>query len=339
MKAIRFLAFPFAVLYNLITSLRNVLYDQGIFKSTQFDLPVIAVGNLNVGGTGKSPQIEYLIRLLQKNYKVAVLSRGYKRKTKDFVLINSNHSAEDVGDEPLQFFKKFPSISAAVDANRVNGIQQLRSKVNPEVILLDDAFQHRKVQAGFYVLLTKYGDLYANDFVLPTGNLRESRKGARRANVIVVTKCPKNLPGDERKQIQQRLRVNKNQLVFFSTISYHPETKGAQKIALDDLKGYEILLITGIANPTPLLNFLEAKECTIQHEKFPDHHHFNLHEIKRMQAKFEKISSQKKLLLTTEKDYMRLFNRMSGLSYVEIESTFLFERGKFDQILLKQVKK
>ena len=180
MKAIRYLLFPFAVLYDGVTSIRNTFYDKGVLKSTKFDLPIIAVGNLSVGGTGKSPMIEYLIRLLGDK-KIATLSRGYKRKTEGFILIDSSHTSSDVGDEPLQFFKKFPQISAAVDANRVNGIQQLQKKVNPEVILLDDAYQHRKVEAGFYILLTKYDDLFSDDLVLPTGNLRESRKGAKRA--------------------------------------------------------------------------------------------------------------------------------------------------------------
>jgi tetraacyldisaccharide 4'-kinase len=337
MKAIRFLLFPFAVLYDVITSLRNVFYDKGIFKSTEFDLPVIAVGNLNVGGTGKSPQIEYLIRLLQKRYRVAVLSRGYKRKTQGFVLINSKHTAEDVGDEPLQFFKKFSTISVAVDANRVNGIQQLQSKVQPDVILLDDAFQHRKVKAGFYVLLTKYGDLYANDFLLPTGNLRESRSGAKRANVILVTKCPQNLSEAEKEQIEKALKVNKKQSVFFSTISYHSKTKGFHQVALDDLKEYEIVLITGIANPTPLLNFLQEKECSFQHSNYPDHHNFSAQEIQKIQTSFEQLSSEKKILLTTEKDFMRLSDTISELSYIEIESTFLSNQESFDQMILERV--
>jgi tetraacyldisaccharide 4'-kinase len=338
MKAIRFLLFPFAVLYDLITSLRNLLYNKGIFKSTVFDLPIIAVGNLNVGGTGKSPQIEYLIRLLQNQFKVAVLSRGYKRKTTGYVLIDSTHSAEDVGDEPLQFFKKFPKISAAVDANRVNGIQQLQSNVNPEVILLDDAFQHRKVKAGFYILLTKYGDLYANDFLLPTGNLRESRAGVKRAHVIVVTKCPQNLSKAEQERIQKKLRTNANQAVFFSTISYHSKTKGFQQVSLENLKDYEVVLVTGIANPKPLLNFLNEQQVKVQHLEYPDHHNFSAQEIQKIKSVFDDNTSAKKILLTTEKDYMRLSDKISSLSYIEIESAFLSNKENFDKIVLSQVK-
>ena len=340
MKFIRFLLFPFALLYDLVTTIRNYFYDAGIFKSTSFNIPVIAVGNLSVGGTGKTPQIEYLIRLLQANKKVAVLSRGYKRKTKGFVLLNESHTVDDVGDEPLQFFKKFSNVSnvsIAVDAKRVNGIQQLKRLVNPDVILLDDAFQHRKVEAGFYVLLTKYDDIYANDFILPMGNLRESRRGAKRADVIVVTKCPENLSQLQQQEIIKKLKATQNQQVFFSTISYHEKTGGKRSILIEEIHKYEIVLITGIANPSPLLGFLDKKGCKVHHQKFPDHHNFTSHEIKQIQATFEKLPAEKKIYLTTEKDYMRLSNRMHGLHYLEIESKFLENQEGFDFILLNSI--
>ena len=183
MNLLRKLLFPFAILYGFITSLRNYLYDKGILKSYSFDIPVIAVGNLSVGGTGKTPQIEYLIRLLSPNYKVATLSRGYKRKSEGFILADAASTPEILGDEPYQYFKKFRDIQVAVDADRKNGIEQLLNQESrPEIILLDDAFQHRKVKAGFYILLTAYEDLFCEDFILPTGNLRESRNEAKRAN-------------------------------------------------------------------------------------------------------------------------------------------------------------
>ena len=203
MNLLRKILFPFAILYGLITSIRNFLFDKEILKSYSFDLPIIAVGNLSVGGTGKTPQIEYLIRLLLTKYKVATLSRGYKRKSEGFVLADANANAEILGDEPFQFFQKFPEILVAVDANRKNGIEQLLSqKEKPEVILLDDAYQHRKVKAGFYILLTAYDDIYVDDFMLPTGNLRESRSGSQRADVVVVTKCPPNLSETEQLSIK-----------------------------------------------------------------------------------------------------------------------------------------
>jgi len=332
MRAIRFLLFPFAVLYDLITTVRNYFYDTGVFKSTSFNIPVIAVGNLSVGGTGKTPQIEYLIRLLLKDKKVAVLSRGYKRKTSGFVLINDSHSASEVGDEPLQFFKKFSLISVAVDVDRVHGIQKLIKKVNPDVILLDDAFQHRKVKASTYVLLTKYNDLYASDFILPTGNLRESKRGAKRANVIVVTKCPNNLSKEQQQYINIKLQPQKRQPIFFSTISYHDRTYGSNQIRVNDLNEYEIILVTGIANPKPLVHFLKESNCKVHHLKYSDHHDFSPHDIQKILSKFDEVHTSKKIILTTEKDYMRLSKKIDHLSYLEIETKFLENSNEFERL-------
>ena len=219
MKFLRFLLFPFAIIYDVVTTIRNFFFEVGVFKQTSFKIPVIVVGNLSVGGTGKTPQIEYLIRLLKDGFKTAVLSRGYKRKTEGFVLLNDTHSAEDVGDEPLQYFKKFQNIDVAVDANRVEGISKLITDKSPEVILLDDAFQHRKVKGSFYILLTKYNDLFVDDFLLPAGNLRESRSGAKRADIILVTKCPENLNENEQNLIKNKFRKY-NKKVFFTTIYF-----------------------------------------------------------------------------------------------------------------------
>ena len=329
MISFRFLLFPFAILYDLITRIRNYFYDVGIFKSISFDFPVIVVGNLSVGGTGKTPQIEYLIRILKADNKIAVLSRGYKRKTTGFVLIDTCHSAAEVGDEPLQFFKKFSTIYVAVDENRVHGIQELHKNCIPDIILLDDAFQHRKVTAGFSLLLTNYNDLFLDDFLLPTGNLRESRSGAKRANSIVVTKCPQNLSKERQKELRKKLTVSPNQQVFFSTIKYHPKTQGSQEISIDVLNEYKIVLVTGIANPTPLVDFLKDKQCTIHHIAFPDHHNFTSQEIDTIQITFDGITSDKKILLTTEKDYMRLADQTSELSYLEIATEFLEGKERF----------
>ena len=334
MKFLRFLLFPLAVLYDIIISIRNFLYNKGILKSTSFSVPVIAVGNLSVGGTGKTPQIEYLIRLLKNDYRIAVLSRGYKRKTKGFLQITNKHSAEDVGDEPLQFYKKFDNIQVAVDANRTNGIQKLLQQQNkPEVILLDDAFQHRKVKASFYILLTKHNDIYTNDFLLPTGNLRESRRGAKRANVIIVTKCPENLSEKERQRIIQKINPNKNQQVFFTTISYDEKLDGSEIIPLEKLKEYKVILVTGIANPAPLLQCLQALKVNYTHLEFPDHHHFSKNDIEEINAKFNAISTDKKLILTTEKDYVRLENQLQKLSYISIKTSFLEGEKKFDKTI------
>lgn len=324
MRVLRFILFPFSILYNCITSIRNKLFDVGFFKATSYTIPVIAVGNLNIGGTGKSPQIEYLIRLLQDTYNIAVLSRGYKRKTKGFQIVNKNNSATDVGDEPLQFFKKFKNITVAVDADRTNGINQLlNQEFPPEIVLLDDAYQHRKVTAGYYVLLTKYNDLFSDDFLLPTGNLREARRGAKRANVIVVTKCPKELSKETQEQIIVKLNVLPNQKVFFTAIEYNEELKGEKEINIADLKTKEVVLVTGIANPNPLLNYLKSKQISFTHLNYPDHHNFSKEDIIKINTVFNDVSSKEKVMLTTEKDYVRLVDQIKNINYIEIKSVFL----------------
>ena len=339
MKILRFLLFPFAIVYNIITSVRNLFFNVSLLKQKTFDLPVVVVGNLSVGGTGKTPQIEYLIRLLKDIYKVAVLSRGYKRKTSDFVLLNDKHSAEDVGDEPLQYFNKFTNINVAVDANRVAGISKLLTLKSPEIILLDDAYQHRKVKGSFYVLLTKYDDLFTKDYLLPTGNLRESRRGAKRANVILVTKCPKNLNKQEQNKIKTNLkRYCKH--VFFTAISYDYKTSGSKEILVKELQQYHVLLITGIANPTPLLSFLKESKVHYKHLKFSDHHHFSEKEIQLIQQGFKNLPSVKKIILTTEKDYVRLKDNIEEISFLGIKTMFLEEQStNFNSIIKNHIEK
>ena len=238
MNLFRKLLFPFSILYGLITGIRNFLYDHRIFKSYSFQIPIIAVGNLNVGGTGKTPQIEYLIRLLSDNYKVATLSRGYKRKSKGFILADQFSNSEILGDEPFQYFKKFPNIQVAVDADRKNGIEQLLSQTNkPDVILLDDAFQHRKVKSGLYILLTSYHDLFVDDYILPTGNLRESSNGARRANIIIVTKCPNAITDEDQNRIKIQLKLDNHQQLYFSNIDYDDFVfSDANKLKVSEIK-------------------------------------------------------------------------------------------------------
>jgi len=337
MKFLRFLLFPFSIIYNGITTFRNFLFDWGFLKQTSFKIPIITVGNLSVGGTGKTPQIEYLIRLLNDSLKIAVLSRGYKRKTQGFVLLNDTHSAVDVGDEPLQYFKKFNTIDVAVDVNRVAGITRLIADVSPEVILLDDAYQHRKVKASLSILLTKYDDLFIDDFLLPTGNLRESRRGAKRADLILITKCPKNLTDLSKKRIVNKLKkYQKN--VFFTSISYDKKTSGDKNIFIKDLKKYQVLLITGIANPSSLLSFLQENKVNFKHFQFSDHHYFTNTEIEMIKTEFAYLSSSKKLILTTEKDYVRLKNSIEELSYLGIETSFLSRQEEFNSILKSHVK-
>ncbi|MEO7975672.1 tetraacyldisaccharide 4'-kinase [Flavobacterium sp.] len=336
MNVLRKILFPFAILYGCITTIRNFLFDKGILKSYSFDIPVIAVGNLSVGGTGKTPQIEYLIRLLSDKYKVATLSRGYKRKSEGFILADSTSNAEIIGDEPFQFYRKFPNIQVSVDANRTNGITTLLSQnEKPQIILLDDAYQHRKVKAGFYILLTSYGDLYADDFILPTGNLRESRSGADRANVVIVTKCPNNLSNEDQNRIERKLKLNTNQQLYFTFIDYDDDVYGKnEKIGVSEIKSESKLLLAGIAKPVSFFDYLknENDECLT----FADHYHFSEEDLESIQNK-----SLGRKIITTEKDYVRLKDSklISQLYYLPIKSNFINQGQNFDSTILQYVNK
>jgi len=334
MSFIRKIAFPISIVYWVVTSIRNRLFDNGLLKSTQFDIPVIAVGNLSVGGTGKTPQIEYLIRLLKNSKKIAVLSRGYKRKTSGFVLADTSSSANQIGDEPFQYYQKFKDIKVAVDEQRVHGIEQLLATTNPpEIVLLDDAYQHRKVKAGCYILLTAYDDLYADDYILPTGNLRESKSGADRAQVVIVTKCPENLSENEQQKIHQKLKLNANQELFFTCISYDDVvTDTINELPIEQLKDHGVLLVTGIANPKPLENFLKSKGIYFEHIEFPDHHNFSKTDVDKIKNAFGAMHSEKKLILTTEKDFVRLKDNLQ-ISCLKIKTKFINRQNDFDTII------
>lgn len=338
MKLLRKILIPFSVCYAIIIFIRNKCYDLGIFSVFEFKTPGIVVGNLSVGGTGKSPMIEYLIRLLKDSCNVAVLSRGYKRKSHGFILADEYSNAAILGDEPFQFFTKFQNIRVAVDADRKNGVKALESlNEAPEVILLDDAFQHRRVKAGLNILLTTYNDLYVDDFMLPTGNLREGTYGAKRAQIIVVTKCPTTISSNDMEKIVDKLNPLAYQEVFFTTISYNSSIQGQNDVKLTALKNAEVLLVTGIANPLPLQEFLNEQEIRYKHLKFPDHHHFSERDIIEIKNKFNAIRSDNKYVLCTEKDYVRLSNYMDNLYYLGIKTTFLTNKDAFDTKIITYV--
>ena len=338
MKLLRKTLFPFSILYGFITQIRNYLYDKGILKSYSFEIPIIVVGNLSVGGTGKTPQIEYLIRLLSDHYKIATLSRGYKRESKGFVLANANATAKTLGDEPYQFYKKFKNILVAVDADRKNGIKQLLNLAQkPDVILLDDAFQHRKVKAGFYVLLTAYQDLFVDDFVLPSGNLRELRKNCNRAHAIVVTKCPINLSTEKQNEIEIKINTySKNTMpVFFSSIEYDDYVYSYQsKINLHQVQQQSKILVAGIANPDLFFNILHANN-DVQF-RFPDHHNFTEKDLQNITSKAKNIP-----IITTEKDFVRLADTilMGNLYYLPIKTNFLNHKKIFNNLIINYLKK
>ncbi len=332
MKDLRKILLPLSLIYAAITSLRNFFYDKGIKKSTAFNLPVIAVGNLSVGGTGKTPMVEYLVRLLSAERKLVVLSRGYKRKSKGFYLAKDTTTIEEIGDEPFQYHAKFKNINVAVNADRVEGVTKILEYLpNTETILLDDAFQHRKIKAGFYIMLTAYNDLFYNDLVLPAGNLRECKSGVKRANVVVVTKCPKNLSEQEMLQIKKKIAIA-NDRIFFSTINYHHSvTNNDEEILITNLKN-DFIAIAGIAKPEFFYEYLNCNKMDCL--TFPDHHFFTEQDLKNIIKK-----ANGRNIITTEKDYMRLQNHLpkNQLYYLPIEMLFLKEEQWFNEILKKMV--
>ncbi len=276
--------------------------------------------------------------MLQQDYKIAVLSRGYKRKSNGFIIANKNVTAEIIGDEPFQYYLKFSKIIVCVDADRANGIQQLEALENPpDIILLDDAFQHRKVNGGFNILLTSYHNLYVDDSMLPTGNLRENKSGAKRAQIIIVTKCPPNLSDSEQFEMTKRLKPTSKQSVFFTTIEYDNELKGTSNLNLCDLENTEILLVTGIANPTPLMQYLTGRKIKFKHLKYPDHYHFKEKDITKINSEFRLLKSKNKIVLTTEKDYVRIFADLQSLQYISIQTKFVHNKTSFDKLIKNYV--
>ncbi len=335
---------PLSWLYSMAIKGRNLLFDAGVLPEETFPLPVITVGNLAVGGTGKTPHVEHLIRLLQDRHAVAVLSRGYRRRTKGFVLASPHSTAADIGDEPLQMHRKFPAVTVAVDADRRHGIRQLlEQETPPSVILLDDAYQHRYVKAGLRILLTDYRRRFSRDLMLPAGRLREPRSGKRRADIVVVTKCPSTLSEDERQAIARELALDNRQALFFSRIEYAPiePLGGGAPIPLDTLGNHHLLLLTGIANPAPMEEALGACAREVTTMRFADHHNYTPAEMERVAEAFDRLP-EPRLLVTTEKDAARLAD--TGLlpkrlgahtCTLPIHIRFLFgQEGTFDQKII-----
>lgn len=308
MQFLRALLIPFSWIYGFITYVRNLFYDWGVFKITEFPISIIAVGNLSTGGTGKTPTIEYLIELLQNNYSIATLSRGYKRKTSGYVLADANSTAHEIGDEPMQYKRKYHSIQVAVDANRKRGIQNLQAEIKGlQLILLDDAFQHRSVKAGLSILLTDYSKLFFEDEILPSGSLREQTSGARRADIIVVTKTPENLSPIEKRIIIKKINPLDYQQVYFSFIQYAGEVAAIDGINLPkDKAKASVLLVCGIANPAALLAHLKMEYKEVRTKLFPDHYDFKQTDLIEIQKEFDSIPNSQKYIITTEKDWMRL---------------------------------
>jgi tetraacyldisaccharide 4'-kinase len=341
---LKILLYPFSLLYGLITDFRNVLFDKGFKSQTGFDIPIINVGNLTVGGTGKSPQIEYLIRLLADTYQVASLSRGYGRKTKGYILADEHANAEQIGDEPMQFFQKFGSkISVAVSEKRVEGVQQLlQEKPTTELILLDDAYQHRYINPSFNILLMDYNRPFYEDLTFPAGRLRERRRGAKRADCIVVSKCPENLDSKAQDTIKQQIKPypKEGTPIFFSTIRYGNPISCIGKSAVLPTKN--IVLVTGIANPLPFENYV-AQQFTIQERLvFKDHHAFSEEDVAQIKQALIQENTYEKSVIMTEKDSVKFKDLLdkndpiaSRFFYIPIEIDFLNqERDVFNNLIL-----
>ncbi|MEO7800348.1 MAG: tetraacyldisaccharide 4'-kinase [Ginsengibacter sp.] len=303
----RYILLPLSFLYGLVISFRNWLYDKNILRSASFNFPIICVGNLAVGGTGKTPMVEYITRLLKDRYNVATLSRGYKRKTKGFAIAGDLTTALDIGDEPMQFHSKFPDITVAVAEERVVGIPQLlHDKPETNVIVLDDAFQHRQVKAGLNILLTEYLNPYTDDFMLPAGNLRDVKSSRRRADIIIISKCPPALDLTAKQHGMQNIDADENQSIYFSAIGYDTPYHLFSGVPKTFEKEQRILLICGIANPTPIIEEVSKQFVLVEHLLYRDHHIFNIDDLQRIKKTYENHLAENVILLTTEKDGVRL---------------------------------
>ena len=341
----RILLLPISLLYHIVLSIRHKLYDWHILKSKRFEKPVICVGNLNLGGTGKTPHTEYLIRLLKNDYRVATLSRGYGRHSKGFKLAETTSTYNDLGDEPLLYFKKYPGIKVAVDKDRVDGVTHLLGEQGVEVILLDDAFQHRSISAGLNILLTEYQRLYMDDYLFPAGTLRDVRSAAKRADIIVISKAPKDLSEQEKQQITDKLNTSENQKVYFTYLEHaalHPLNEAAKAFSPEEADG--AFAFCGIGNPKPFVEELKKRYHTVDFLPFGDHHAYKENDMKAVLDWFEKLDGEKKIIVTTEKDAARLTNspylcQFERTPLYDLPVTVRFhEEEKFNEEILKYVR-
>ncbi|MHB1922772.1 MAG: tetraacyldisaccharide 4'-kinase [Chitinophagaceae bacterium] len=325
---------PFALLYGLIIWLRNKMYDSHLLTAIEFDIPTIAVGNLAVGGTGKTPHVEYLIRLLKDHYQIAVLSRGYNRRSRGYKIAGEGTTSLEIGDEPMQFHLKFPDIQVAVGEERILALPQiLMDAPQTQIVLLDDAFQHRSILPGFNILLTEFHRPFTRDYIVPIGKLRESRKEYKRADCILVSKCPDNLTEAQKQELIQEISPLPHQKLYFTGFQYGVPYHlfSHQPFSISEIKP-TVLLVCGIANPLPVKQYLDAFYPKVLLLKFPDHYFFTSRDIRQISMEFEKIQDPQKVIITTEKDAVRLILFSTDSSFqtlpvfvLPIEVKFLFE--------------
>lgn len=332
---------PLSWLYGLGTCIRNYMYDNGILKSKAFHIPVISIGNITAGGTGKTPHTEYLAALLMDRFDTAILSRGYGRRTKGFILSDSHSSSSLIGDEPLQIKRHFPGVDVAVSEDRVKGIERLTDICNPQVIILDDAFQHRSVKPSLNILLVNYNRNIIDDALLPAGHLRESAKGRRRADIIIVSKCPSHLSSAEMERLQSILAVSDRQQVYFTTLEYQTICRMDGPAGLPD-PGCPVLAVTGIAFPEPMLQELRMTHNIVRSVSYPDHHDFSRKDLEEIEKELDSMPSGS-IILTTAKDAARLSGMDLGRSLRErifvlpVRPAFLRNQDGFDNQIIKHV--
>lgn len=349
-KLRKILLFPLAVLYGIVTSFRNRLYDWKILKSRRFDVHTICVGNLAVGGTGKTPHVEYLIRLLKDQFDIATLSRGYKRKTNGFLIADANSTARDIGDEPLQYKTKYPELVVSVDTNRPNGVKNLMALERPpKVILLDDAFQHRALKCELNIVVSEYSNIYLKDLMLPAGNLREPKKGIKRADIIIISKVPDRINAVDIRNLIKDVKPLSHQHLFFTWLKYG-ELRGFKDSSesihtLDDLFRYRIVVFTGIGNPGPMVTYLKEYAASVKHIQFADHHSFTLHDLAGIRNALDAIEGGNKIVVTTEKDAMRLKDadlqdvvNTLPLFVLPIEVDFKDKEQEFNETIINYVR-
>lgn len=346
MKYLRLLLFPFSLLYGMVTAIRNWCYNAGIFKSTGFDRPIISVGNLDVGGSGKTPMTEYLIRLLKAEYRLATLSRGYGRNTTGFIKAGATSTAAEIGDEPAQLKNKFPDVNVTVCEDRVAGAQKLIA--DNDVIILDDAYQHRAIKPGFSILLFDCQALQDMNLLLPAGNRRELFSGRKRADVIIVSKCPADISKGEQERLKATVKPYPHQQLFFTGITYLSlQDKDGKEADIDINAATTVFLLTGIAKPQPLYQHIKQWGAQVVHHNYPDHHRFSLKNIIKLADDVEACPADKKIIITTEKDMQRLgeqellaLTRQCPVYTLPIGTEFLNNEGQiFNTLIQNYVRK
>jgi tetraacyldisaccharide 4'-kinase len=325
MSVIRFLVFPLSIIFKFVTDIRNKLYDCNFLKSEKINVPVISVGNLSTGGTGKTPMVDFIIYNLKRDYNISVLSRGYNRKSKGFIEIKNSDNPSLVGDEPFLIKSNHSEVPVFACEDRVEGAKKIISENNTNLILLDDAFQHRKISRNLDIVLTDYNNLFYKDYLLPYGNLRESRNNINRADVIIVTKCPLDFKKADAIKIKNQINPKKTQSLFFSQIKYSEILFGFKELSFKSIRNSKLTLVTGIANSQPLKEYLKKNNVNFDHFDYPDHYNYSRKDVNKILA-----TTKNNIILTTKKDYYKLSQfKIDNLLYIDIKVEFLDGKQEF----------